>query len=88
MVGARIDVAVKVIYTEHLTVIIQKECVFCYFWGGARGHYICRQDWTAGTPSFVFYTEHVTVVVQKESVFCFLFFWGVSVCVFNTDRTV
>ena len=36
----------------------------------------------------VIYTEHLTVIVQKESVFCFLFFFGVSVCVFNTDRTV
>ena len=82
VVGARIDVAVKVIYTEHLTVIVQEECVFCYFGGrGARGCYICRQDWAPGTPSFVFYTEHVTVVVQKESVFCFLFFLGgVSMC--------
>ena len=39
VVGARIDVAIKVIYTEHLTVIVQKECVFCYFfgWGGVPG---------------------------------------------------
>ena len=42
VVGARIDVAVKVIYTEHLTVIIQKERVFCFlFLGGGGGVSMC-----------------------------------------------
>ena len=36
----------------------------------------------------VIYTEHLTVIVQKESVFSFFFFFGVSVCVFNTDMAV
>ena len=27
--------------------------IFCFlFFWGARGHYICRQDWAPGTPSF------------------------------------
>ena len=37
VVGARIDVAIKVIYTEHLTVIVQKEHGFCYFFGVPGG---------------------------------------------------
>ena len=71
VVGARIDVAIKVIYTEHLTVIIQEECVFCYFWGGVLGGIMYADRTGHLAPPFVFYTEHVTVVIQKESVFCF-----------------
>ena len=63
-----------VFYTEHVTVVIQKESGFCFLFFFEVS--VNRQDCATDTPSFVFYTEHVTVVIQKESVFGFLFFFG------------
>ena len=55
-----------------------------YFFGGARGHYVCIQDWAPGTPSFVIYSD---CFVEKHWSYKGKCFGGVPGGITYADRT-
>ena len=76
VVGARIDVAVKVIYTEHLTVIVQKERVFCYFFWGCQGALCMQTGLGTWHPLFCVLFRTCNSGLTKGKCFLFFIFFG------------